>query len=281
MYNLRYHITSLVSVFLALALGLVLGGLIVEQGTFERQQGALVEGLQQEFADLREANRELSTENTQLDALSADFIDAWGAERLEGRVIGVVTNAGREDGLTATREAIEQAGGEVVVITLLVPSFGLDDPDLGAEVASLAPDPERAESSIAASVVAEWAAPAEERPLTEALSEAGVLSVDGLAPDGQLSGLVDIAAPEGEADGAGLTLAEEMDDLGVRAIGAQTPAVDTGVALAAAGRGLSALDTISTTVGRYSLVALLSGAEPGFYGTAESAVALFPEVVLP
>ena len=43
MYNIRYHIASLVAVFLALALGLVLGGLVVQQGTFSKQQKALVE----------------------------------------------------------------------------------------------------------------------------------------------------------------------------------------------------------------------------------------------
>ena len=31
MYNLRYHIASLAGVFLALALGLILGGLVVSQ----------------------------------------------------------------------------------------------------------------------------------------------------------------------------------------------------------------------------------------------------------
>ena len=38
MYNIRYHIASLVAVFLALALGLVLGGLVVRQGGFDKQQ---------------------------------------------------------------------------------------------------------------------------------------------------------------------------------------------------------------------------------------------------
>ena len=48
MYNVRYHIASLVSVFLALALGLVLGGLIVDK-TPATSQSSLVTGLKQEF----------------------------------------------------------------------------------------------------------------------------------------------------------------------------------------------------------------------------------------
>ena len=55
MYNVRYHIASLVSVFLALALGLVLGGLIVDK-TPTTSQSSLVTGLKQEFETLRADN---------------------------------------------------------------------------------------------------------------------------------------------------------------------------------------------------------------------------------
>ena len=36
MYNLRYHIASLVAVFLALAVGLLLGTVVVERGELDR-----------------------------------------------------------------------------------------------------------------------------------------------------------------------------------------------------------------------------------------------------
>ena len=55
MYNIRYHIASLASVFLALALGLVLGGLIVDK-TPSSAQSVLVTGLKQEFEILRVDN---------------------------------------------------------------------------------------------------------------------------------------------------------------------------------------------------------------------------------
>jgi hypothetical protein len=278
MYNLRYHIASLVSVFLALALGLILGGLIVQRGTFSEQPKAIVESLRKEFADLRDENAKLSDENEQLGSLSAGFVDAWSEDRLAGRSIVVVSNAGRGDGLSAARQAIEESGGRAIVVTLLKPRFGLDDQELAASVSSLAPDPEKAMESLAAALVAEWYSPAETRPLTAALVEAGVMTVTGLEAGASASGLVDLAAPEGEADEAGLQLGVAMVDAGGPAAAAQTPRADSTLATTAVENGLSAFDTLGTEVGRYTLVALMTGADPGFYGTAASADALFPPV---
>jgi hypothetical protein len=278
MYNLRYHIASLVSVFLALALGLVLGGLIVEQGGFSEQPKAIVESLRKEFADLRDENATLSDENEQLSSLSGGFVDVWSEDRLSERAIVVVSNAGRGDGLSAARQAIEEAGGRAVVVTLLKPRFGLDDQELAASVTSLAPDPEQADQSLANALAAEWYAPAEDRPLTAALVDAGVITVTGLEAQTSVSGLVDLAAPEGKADEAGLLLGKALIDLGAAATAAQTPRSDTTLATSAVEQGLSAFDTLGTEVGRYTLVALMTGADPGFYGTASTADALFPPV---
>ena len=57
MYNLRYHIASLVAVFLALSVGLVLGSIVVERGTLDEQREALVTSLQQEFTELNAENK--------------------------------------------------------------------------------------------------------------------------------------------------------------------------------------------------------------------------------
>lgn len=276
MYNLRYHIASLVSVFLALALGLVLGGLIVQRGTFGSGTQGLIEGLQQEFASLREENQALTTENEQLAAFTADFVDAWTAERLAGRTVLVFTNAGRQDGLRAATEAIESGGGTAAVATALVPRFGLDDPDKRSAVQTLTADAADPEASIAASLAAEWAGPGPERPVTDALVALGVLSVEGLPEDSGIDGLLDIAASGGEGDIAGISLAAEIAALQLPSAGAQTQQADTGVAAAAAAAGAAAFDTLGTDIGRYTAVWLLAGGEPGFFGTSSAAEALYP-----
>jgi hypothetical protein len=49
MYNLRYHIVSLVAVFLALTVGLVLGTVVVERGVLTKQRAALVGDLTKQY----------------------------------------------------------------------------------------------------------------------------------------------------------------------------------------------------------------------------------------
>lgn len=281
MFNVRYHIASLVAVFLALALGLVLGGLVVQQGTLDGQQDALVQGLRDEFDAIRTENSELKAENEELAAFSTDAVDQWVEGRLEGRTVVVLVNSGREDGMRAASDAIADAGGQAATVTMLKPGFGLDDAELRSLVESMTGATGDPLASLTASLAAEWATPAANRPMTELLVSQDVLSIDGLPEAAAVSGIVDIASPEGASDPAAVMLAVDIDDSGLPAVGAQTPGTDTGKAAAAADEGIAGLDGLGTVVGRYSLVALLSGAEPGYFGPVSAAQAAYPPLVAP
>ena len=63
MYNMRYHLASLVSVFFALAIGLVLGGLISDRAP-ENIHEVLLEGIERDIAQVREDNIRLRNENS-------------------------------------------------------------------------------------------------------------------------------------------------------------------------------------------------------------------------
>ena len=89
-YNIRYHIASLLSVFIALAIGLVLGGLVVNTGTFDEQSNALIKSLREEFDKIHEENALLAEQNKQLEALSAGFVDTWAADRLAGQTVYIM-----------------------------------------------------------------------------------------------------------------------------------------------------------------------------------------------
>lgn len=279
MYNLRYHIASLVSVFLALALGLVLGGLIVQRGTFDDQRAALVEGLRKEFRDLRVESKELRSENERLDALTAALYADWAKDRLNGRSVVVLTNSGRSEGMVSVTQAITGAGGSVVTVTVVKPRLGLDgdDAELRSLVESIAPDPERPLESLVASLAAEWFTPVVDRPITDALVAADVLTVTGMQ-ETAASGFVDIAVAEGDVDSMGIDLASAAGALDVPTVAAETLDSKSGLASAAADAQVSACNTLGTQVGSYSLVALLTGADPGFYGDGAGVDALFPPI---
>lgn len=285
MYNLRYHIASLVSVFLALSLGLVLGGLIVQKGSFSSQPQALVEGLRKEFADLRKENKQLAAGNANYEAFSGAAANDWVSGKLAKRTIYVVTNSGRNDGLSAATQAIEDAGGTAVVVTMKAARFGLNDDKLRSAVESLAAGAEKPEESIAASLAVEWTNATDARPVTEALVAADVISIEGLEETKDdtgadvipvAAGFVNIDAPGSKADSAGLALQTALAGHKVPTVGAQSAGTKWTLASAAADLDLPAIDTLGTDIGKYSLVALLHGAKTGYYGTAGRAVALFP-----
>lgn len=279
MFNIRYHIASLVGVFLALALGLMLGGLVVQQGTVERQQSALVDGLRKEFAQIREDNQSLTEENEALGGFAGQMTDVWAAERLDGQTVLVVAAAGQEEDVRAVTRAVEGAGGSVAVGTILEPGLALETTDVRSALASAGMDPVELES-VAASLAAELGFALQERPLVKTLGEAGVLRVEGLSAGTATAGLVDLAAFEGEADSAGIALALAFDRIG-SAVAVSPGDADSDLARVADASDLAAIDHMDTPLGRYSLVALLTGAPKGYYGTGERASARFPAIPTP
>ena len=127
MYNLRYHIASLVAVFLALALGLVLGGLVVQQGSFSKQQKALVGSLQRDFKKLKSENTRLKAEIRVQSGFSEQMTSAWAKDRLAGHSVVILTSGAEKEGGAAAVEAVKAAGGTPVVVKLVNREFGVNN----------------------------------------------------------------------------------------------------------------------------------------------------------
>jgi len=279
MYNLRYHIASLVAVFLSLSIGLLLGTIVVERGMLDRQQDAIVRSLQEEFRTLDQTNRELQTSLTSREELVDTLVPLVVAGQLDERAVLVLAAAGRADGLSAVFEAIEAAGGTPVTMMLDAPSFGLADPEVSEVVTDLVGPVE--EDAVLAEVVetlaTEWSVPAEERPLTDALADAGAFTIDGDPGSWMpVSGVVVMASFGEEPDPGALSLARSLADADLPAVGVEAMDRATGVTAAAIESGLSTVDSVGTPEGEYALVWLLSGQATGSYGYGEDAQAPWP-----
>ncbi len=279
MYNLRYHIVSLVAVFLSLTIGLLLGTIVAERGTLDAQRSALVSSLERDFAELSERNATLQAENE----TRADFVGAILPELIGGRLadktILLIVNSGRTDGLGSTQEAIVSAGGVPVTLTIERQGLGLDDPEvqsaLGRESDT---DEETWQRSIETSLALEWSS-AGERPLTEALMELGILGYDGFDPETAVDAVGVLASWDMEPAERILDIAERMDEAGTIAIGIEALGRNTGVAVAAVDHGLSAVDHMRLPEGTYSLVMLLAGEAEGYFGSGDTAIARYPRTL--
>jgi len=281
MYNLRYHIASLVAVFLALALGLVLGGLVVQQGSFSTQQRSIVSGLQRDFKRLTGQNASLRSDLQFERGFSGQMTDAWVTGRLDGRSVVVLTTGAQGEGADAAMSAISGAGGNPVLVTIVSREFGLSNAAVSTSLKSIVPSATDLRSEIASALVTEWTTPNQPRPLTDALVKAKAITIAGLHASTAATEVVTIAAFSKKPDVVALNVARAYADAGYFAVGAQTLSSDTGVAAAAVGRKLSALDTLGTQAGRFTLVALFSGSEQGYFGRGQGVDKAYPSVPTP
>ncbi|MGB4593884.1 MAG: copper transporter [Coriobacteriia bacterium] len=279
MYNLRYHVASLVAVFLALTVGLVLGTVVAERGTLDEQSAALVEDLQKQFDAIQKDNQSLREGLERDRAFAADVVPAVTAGALDGRTVAVLVNSGRSSGLEAAVTAIENAGGTPVVFTFESAQLGLGDqtPDglvslLGAGVSGT---PDAIGKAAADRMAAEWLLEGE-HPVTDLLVDAGELTVRGASATTTVDACVLMAAFSGEPDVVAVAMAQAFDEGGVTVVGAEATSQVTGVAAEAVDRGLSAVDDIDAPQGAFSLVWLLSNRATGYYGVGSGVDAVYP-----
>jgi hypothetical protein len=191
MINFRFHVVSLIAVFLALAIGVVMGSAVIDQ--------ALVDGLQNRInavekrADDQEArNDELQGD---LDRLQG-YADASGefavTDRLTGVPVAVVAVRG-VDGDTV-RDAVglaERAGGRAPGVLWLEEKWLLEDDESRQQLADILGEPSTANGLRGTA----WAA------LAERLAAGGAPSADDL-----LAALADAGFVDLETTGEGTEL---------------------------------------------------------------------------
>jgi hypothetical protein len=281
MYNLRYHIASLVAVFLALSIGLLLGTVVVERGYLDQQRTSLVKSLQTDFTGLKRENDELRRDRDREHAFAVDAVPLLAAGMLRGKTVLVVTNAGRNDGLAVTRDALREAGANTVVATFKARDLGMGDKDVQAALSAIAtrtPGAAGASDPVVAVLVNEWAKRGQAQPLTDALRTTGQVTFEGATGPVGADAVVLMASFDGQPDTSLVALAAGMQKTGLTAVGVEAEGSNTGVADAALGAGLSSVDDVDRPEGEVSLVYVLAGKAEGHFGVKTGATALYPKL---
>lgn len=135
MISLRYHVITIVAVFLALAIGLLAGSAFVEPELVDQLRNQ-TQGLQEQ---LRDRTTQLSDARVDLDALDA-FADAAMPYLTENALIGqsvvVVAQEGVEDDVIGeTQRALQEAGATVVAVISARNELASEDPAARAGLA--------------------------------------------------------------------------------------------------------------------------------------------------
>ena len=282
-YSARYHAASLAAVFLALAVGILIGagfGDELVEGGAENLEASLQ-------SDLEDARAEIDDLQGQLDDAN-DYVEetypALVSDTLVDRTLAVVALGNRpEDLRDHIGDALEPTGAEVGEVAVVG-----EPPDREA-LANAAGDGPFADLDRDDDALSDYA-----QRLGRDLVAGGRLYEE--ASDSLLSGfsgeqepvsgvIVIRDRPDLDDDEAASTerlesgLLEGMADAGVPVVGVQSTDSDSSVGFFES-RGISTVDNVDMAAGRVALVFVLRGAQ-GNYGVGESADALLPDLLAP
>ncbi len=120
MFDFRYHIVSLVAVFLALAIGIMLGSSIENRGVLKEQQERLVKSIEQDISTIKTKNTSLQRQLQAQKAFEAEVLPALTKDRLKDKKVAIVyfDDAGSNTLKAASLETLNQAGAKVTEIPL-------------------------------------------------------------------------------------------------------------------------------------------------------------------
>ena len=288
MFTWRYHVASLAAVFLALAVGVLLGVAVsgkVSDAT-ESLDAAREDRLRQ---DLQDANQSLDLADRRREAAETLIQSAYPAlmdRRLEGRRFTVLfLGPVQGDMRTAIERTLADAGSgnpaQLIAIDTPIDAQELDDALNGDEELATFADQgddftELGEALGREVFVAEetalWSSLTrqlvEERAGTSSLAVEGAVIVRSWQPPSGASE-EETRATETLLDG----LMEGLKNTGFPVVGVESLSAlgeESRVALYTE-HGISSVDNLDTLAGRLALAVLLSGGQPGHYGLKDSA----------
>jgi len=297
MFDLRYHVASLAAVFVALAIGIVIGVAIASGGkvedTTQRIREDELAALRDQVAAERERADVAEREKAAAEELVEDVYPALVSGRLAGKGIALLF-LGPLDG--SLRSAVERtltdagAGSPARTTVLeLPPDLGAIDELLAADagLASLAGEGERGELGAA---LGRELALGGEAPLWELLAAALVQERTG-ALENAVDGVVVVRtwAPEETDDveeAARFAQAEELaagivrglDGVRIPVAGVESSSTEPSTVEFFRGLGVSSVDHVNTLAGRIALTVVLAGVASGHYGTKDGAEGVAPPV---
>jgi hypothetical protein len=282
-YSARYHATSLIAVFLALAIGILIGaefGGDALTSTRRNLEASLVNNLQDARSKSDELNGELGRANEFADRV----YPALTRERLQGKRIAIVALGGLpNDDTTAVEEALGPTGAKLVGVGVVREPVDLDG--LAGDLAKTRfADIERNPDSLTALGVGVGRQLVRGGTLPEVVR--GHLFSRASGSFGALDGVIVVRNQPQDLGPVQRTTAGTLESGLLGGITAtRTPA--TGVESSTAdpssisffqGNDLSSVDDVELTAGQLALVFTMLGAE-GSFGVKGSADRLLPDLL--
>lgn len=287
--DFRYYISSLAAIFLALGIGIVIGGALMNNGELTKGQEQLIHNLEQEFEQLRKEKKTLQASLMDRE-IELEVLRQFNREVLPLLVDGLLKD--RRIGIIQTNPTVPAALVENLAGVLKL---------AGAQVPTVItfkawPDPATENSALVASLGWEEDALWPNRLLAALVAE--VVSGDnGLVLSAlQANSLIQLSAEAKTpldtlillggsfeeqtnwVDQLDLVLAKELKRTGATVAGVEPLTVHCSYIPKYKNSGLLTIDNIDTLPGQVALVLALAGGEQGHFGVKATARNLLPKL---
>jgi len=282
--NIRYHIVSIVAVFLALGIGILVGSMIIGSGTLSNQQQQLAERLEKHLTELRQENaltRErlaaLETETQLQKQFTKDILPFLITGRLEGRKVAII-EASPFPPTVDLKPVLEMAGAKITSVTTITNGLAVAERKgellgiTGWQDASDTKLVRRTASALAQAIVGgktPLVGYLEQEELINVIGEYGV-PVDSVVMVG--GGYDKDRSIIADVD---MTMIHYFVDHRIPVYGVEESAVTNSYMKEYQRRCKATVDNIDMVAGQFALVMAMSG-KPGDYGVKETADRLIP-----
>jgi hypothetical protein len=278
MLDMRYHVISLVAVFLALGIGILLGTTLVERGLIAEQK-TQIRSLRRTFDEIEEKNDRL---NDQLSAY-VEYADESRAYLLPGRLADkrfavLAGGSPEDDALAGIYESINASGGSVPLTITVLGSDAYKDETVLANLRTLF-GIEGDEATLRTRVFQELVnqlATASNAGILSTLDQLGVIQVKG-ALDAPFSAAVLLGALEPDGlDQVDVPLIRQFVATPFPLVGTTGSEAPDFVLLTYKKNGISTVDHVDSSPGEVALSMVLEG-RGGNYGSGKAAGRMLPE----
>ena len=122
----RYHLVSIMAIFLALGLGVVVGTTVINPGLVKNLNNQ-TDGLKQDVRDLQKEKVDLESQLNTMTAFGEQAMPYLVGDTLLGRRVVIVTEEGVDArAIAETRRALELSGAEILTTLTVRPSMSGD-----------------------------------------------------------------------------------------------------------------------------------------------------------
>lgn len=284
MLNWRYHFLSLAAVFLALALGIIVGIGLSDSGAIETGQTDLISDIRANLDELSTRNSQLEREQAINSTFQKDVYPFLIGGRLQGRQYALVMSSTvPEEIRDSVVSSINVAGAQVISTTVLDPRFNAGE--MAEKInEAMAADP--AFSKVDAATAAGWAGEAlapeiarvAEPRLLQLLKGSFVTSFSGnyAAP---VNGVILLTYADNEQAPAYAEFEKQfvttLRKSNVRVVAGETTKAPVSEIAMFQNTETSTVDNLDSRIGQISLVFALGG-EGGSFGVKQTADMLIP-----